>query len=301
MSEEKVIAEKIYETHFEDYKDKYPDWFRMKRTSDGILELNFHRDGEAFRWSIDAHSALVDILHDINNDWSNEVLIVTGTGDDFLGQIDASNWAWHGYNTPYDWYKGYQVMYKRQYQEVRAWMDLDIPTIGAINGSVILHPELSLIHDIVLITPKTTISQMHAAGLHIVPGDGCNTFWNELLGPNRANYYQLTGAVIDAQKMLDWGIAGEIVPEDKLIDRAYELAEQCFMQANPWQRRLTHSVLNQHWRLAFERDLRFDLAHETLGCMVKGTIGTSEVEGELSAEDWIKQTNADSAKMRGEK
>ncbi len=297
---EKVIAKKIYETHLEDYKDKYPEWFRFKRTDNGILEMNFHRDGEAFRWSIDAHSALVDLLHDINNDWENEVLLITGTGEAFLGQIDASNWAAHGYNTPYDWYKGYQVMYKRQYSEVRAWLDLDIPTISAVNGPVILHPELSFVHDIVLITPNTTLSQMHAAGLHIVPGDGCNTFWNELVGPNRANYLQLTGKALDAQQILDLGIAGEIVDEDKIIDRAYELADQCFMQANPWQRRLTHAVLNQRWRRAYERDLHFDLAHETLGCMVKGTIGTSEVEGEMSAEDWIAQTNKDSAMMRGE-
>lgn len=297
---EKVIAKEIYATKLENYKDKYPEWFKFERTENGILLMTFHRDGGHFQWSIDAHSALVELLHDINNDWENECLIVTGTGDAFLPSIDAPNWAWHGYNTPFDWYKGYQVMYKRQYSEIRAWLDLDIPTISAVNGPVILHPELSFMHDIVLITPNTTLSQMHAAGLHIVPGDGCNTFWSELVGPNRAKYLQLTGKVLDSNDLIDLGIAGEIVEPDSILDRAYELAEQCFMNANPWQRRLTHSVLNQRWRRAYERDLRFDLAHETLGCMVKGTIGTREVEGEMKAEDWIKQTDSDSAMMRGE-
>ncbi|MBT8339348.1 MAG: enoyl-CoA hydratase/isomerase family protein [Desulfatitalea sp.] len=292
----------IYRAHLKDYSEKYKDTFKLKR-KDGILELTFHKNGEPFQWTIDAHSAIVDLYHNINNDWENECLIVTGTGNAFNGAIDAENWAQHGYNTPYDWYKGYQVMYKRQYSEVRAILDIDIPVISAINGPIIVHPEHVLLSDIVIATPNTTFYQLHYPGLNIVPGDGCDTIWRKLLGPNRSRYIQLTGQVITAEQALDWGVIGEIVPKEKLLERAWELAETIFMSKDRWQRQLTHSLLMQQWRTAFETDLRNSLAHETLGCMVVGAIGAdakNTKKGGTDEKTWIDEAENMSRQGRGE-
>lgn len=60
----------------------------------------------------------------------------------------------------------------------------------------------------------------------------------------------------------------------------------------------------QHWRVAFERDLRFDLAHETLGCMVVGAIGAdakNKKEGGTNVGTWVEEADAMSARGRGEK
>ena len=46
-----------------------------------------------------------------------------------------------------------------------------------------------------------------------------------LLGMNRGRYYLLTGQTLDARQALDLGLVAEVLAPDKLMARAWELAE----------------------------------------------------------------------------
>ncbi len=63
-------------------------------------------------------------------------------------------------------------------------------------------------------------------GFNIVPGDGVQVIYEELLGVNRARYFALTQQQFTAQDAERLGMVSEVVPKDEVYPRAMELAEQ---------------------------------------------------------------------------
>jgi enoyl-CoA hydratase/carnithine racemase len=59
----------------------------------------------------------------------------------------------------------------------------------------------------------------------VVPGDGMHIVYPLLLGMNRSRYSLLTGQTLNAKKALELGPVAEVLPPDKLLARAWELAE----------------------------------------------------------------------------
>ena len=59
----------------------------------------------------------------------------------------------------------------------------------------------------------------------VASGDGVHLLWQEAIGSIRGRYFILTRQELDAQTAKDWGAVNEIVPADKLLARAREVAE----------------------------------------------------------------------------
>ena len=78
-------------TAFGEYAEKYPD-IRMKRDG-GILEIAFHTDGGSLVWGPRAHRDFGYAFADIGSDPENHVVIMTGTGADFLTTTAAVDLA----------------------------------------------------------------------------------------------------------------------------------------------------------------------------------------------------------------
>ena len=72
------------------------------RREDGILQLTIHNDGKEAVWSGDRngiHAELADAFYRIGRDRENLVVIFTGTGDNFLVEMEnnfagEANGAW---------------------------------------------------------------------------------------------------------------------------------------------------------------------------------------------------------------
>ena len=64
----------------------------------------------------------------------------------------------------------------------------------------------------------------------MVPGDGVHVVWPMLLGQNRGRYFLLTGQTLSAQEAQQLGVVAEVLPRERLISRAWELAEQLCQQ-----------------------------------------------------------------------
>ncbi|NMO01112.1 enoyl-CoA hydratase/isomerase family protein [Gordonia sp. TBRC 11910] len=255
----------IYRTHLADYAEQFGSFLRFRR-EDGILEARLHTDDGPLRWNLEVHRGLIPAMAAINDDPENECMILTGTGDTFLAEFDRPSWETHGFNGKFGAYQGYDIFYRDQTREPFALLNLQIPVIAAINGPSIVHAELGLLNDIVLASENTHFYEGHWDGLGIVPGDGVHTLFRELLGPNRGRYFLLTGQRLSARQALDLGLVGEVLPQDQLLDRAWELARSVFMSKNRIQRRLTRSLLIQPWRELFVKELPSGMAHESLGC-----------------------------------
>ena len=99
-------------------------------------------------------------------------------------------------------------------------LDIEVPMIAAVNGPVRLHSEYILLCDIVLATPSTVFQDKPHFDFGIVPGDGVNLLWPEVIGTVRGRYFILTRQELDAETAKEWGAVNEIVPADKLHARA---------------------------------------------------------------------------------
>lgn len=257
----RLSQKEMYRTYIDEYADKWADYFAMRR-EDGVIEVRMHTDGKEAEWGLELHRALIPALADIGHDPDNECVIFSGTGKSFLASMNADGWKRTGFDKPYDFTKGYDYWYQDQVHEPFALLNLEIPVIAAINGPFFIHQELALVNDIVICSESTTMSDGHYTGMGIVPGDGVQTLFRELMGVNRAKYFLLTGQVMTAEEMLALGLVGEVVPDEQLIDRAWEIARTVFMKRTRSHRRMTRALLVQPWRELLIRELPFGMAME---------------------------------------
>ena len=88
---------------FDEYRNKYPN-IRMER-HDGILQITFHTEGDSLKWSAPAHRGFPDAFYEIGSDPENKVVIMTGTGENFLAELGPPRPA---RGTARDWDKMYR-------------------------------------------------------------------------------------------------------------------------------------------------------------------------------------------------
>ena len=130
-----------------------------------------------------------------------------------------------------------------------------------VNGPALLHTEFILLADIVLATPSTVFQDKPHFDFGIVPGDGVNLLWPEVIGSVRGRYFLLTRQELDAQTAKAWGAINEIVPAERLLPRAREIAEG-LVQLPPLTTKYTRIALTQKLRRIIDEGITLGLALE---------------------------------------
>jgi enoyl-CoA hydratase/carnithine racemase len=232
-----------------DYATRY-DKIRFERT-DGVLEITLHTRGAEALWGSSErslHNELGRAFVDIARDAQNKVIVLTGTGASFIAAMDPQERAAES---------SLATMWDRIYAEGVALLEnllaIPVPVIAAVNGPALIHAELAVLSDIVLAAEHAVFADLAHGPTGVVPGDGVQTVWPMLLGPNRGRYFLLTGQRLSAQQALQLGVVGEVLPADQLMPRARELARQ--LAALP-------SRMLRHTRMLLVRDLRRRLRDE---------------------------------------
>lgn len=245
---------------FEDYCEKYATHFKLERQN-GILQVQMHTHGGPVMYGLPIHNAWSQLWLDIGNDPDNEVLIFSGTGDKWIGGFDPDFAAQSLHEMPADAF--YDQIYSDATKLLEAFIfNIDIPTIACINGPG-LHTEFALLCDITLCAEHAELFDPHFK-FNLVPGDGQGLTFQELMGLKRAAYFLYTSEKITAQLAKELGLVNEVVPLDRLLPRAWEIAEK-IMQKPRAIRRLTSAVLRRQWKRRLVQDLGFHIAHELLG------------------------------------
>ena len=240
---------------FEEYKDRYSH-VAMQR-SDGILEVRLHSDGGPLVWGAEPHSQLGYAFADIAADTGNRVVIITGTGDRFITQLDDS---WVGAMTPEKW----DSIYANGKRLLLNLMAIEVPVIGVLNGPASVHAELAVLGDIVLAADTTKLSDAPHFRYGTVPSDGVHVVWPLLLGYNRGRYFLLTGQKLSAEEAREAGIVAEVHPADQVLARGHELAESLSRQPLTTLRYTREAFAAPLRRLLLET-VPFGLALEGLG------------------------------------
>ncbi len=242
---------------FEEYSAGYRH-VAMRR-EDGVLELRLHSDGGPLVWGSSPHTELGRCFAEVGSDPGNRVVILTGTGDRFIADLDTS---WVGKMTPELW----NEIYRNGKRLLLNLLDVEVPMIAAINGPATVHAELGLLCDLVLASETATFKDAPHFRYGTVPGDGVHLVWPLLLGFNRARHFLLTGRRLSAGEALDLGVVAEVHPPDRLLERAHELARDLLRQPD-LTLRYTRVAMTQLLRRVMQEHLDHGLALEGLGAM----------------------------------
>ena len=247
-------------TTFESYATKYQH-LRMERR-DGILQITLHSDGNTLRWGGGPHGELGPAFRDIGSDPDNKVIIMTGVGDAFIEAVDSSNIGQRlptSTMSPRNW----DHIYWNAKQLLMNLLEIEVPMIAAVNGPVSIHAELAVLCDIVLAAEHASFQDAPHFPNGLVPGDGVHVIWPLVLGINRGRYFLLTGQTLSAHKAEQMGVVNEVLPAEKLLGRAWELAEQLARQP-PLTLRYARVVLTQRLKQLMLEQLGHGLALQGL-------------------------------------
>ncbi len=275
---------------FEDYKEQFKEHFKLERRSDGVLMAQAHTLGGPIQLSVENHRALGQLLKTIGADPENELLILTGTGEHFMMQIDPEGFALEKENLQH-W--AYEYAYKDGRRNVSALInDLEIPTIGVLNGSG-GHAEVCLMCDITICCEDAIIFDPHF-NMGSVPGDGIHSCFLELLGVKRAAYALFSGQPIDAKLALEYGMVNEVVPRDQLLQRAWTLADHIMAQPRV-TRRLATQIVRRPWRRRITDDLDGGFGIQMFGHLAKNEAIHSQerAAAAAAAAERVKQESSD--------
>ena len=157
--------------------------------------------------------------------------------------------------------QGYDKIYREGKKVLMNILDIEAPLIAAVNGPVRLHSEYVLLADIVLATPSTIFQDKPHFEFGIVPGDGVNLLWPEVIGSVRGRYFLLTRQELDAETAKQWGVVNEILPAEDLLGRAHEIAEG-LAKLPPLTTRYTRIALTQKLRRIVDEGVGYSLALE---------------------------------------
>src|SRR3979409_2079224 len=178
-----------------------------------------------------------------------QVLILTGAGKAFCSGMDLDNLKALIGRSPEQNLKDSETMVRM----FRALYEFPKVTIAAVNGAAIAGGTgLALLCDFTLAVPEAKFGYTEVR-IGFVPAI-VSTFLLRQVGEKIARDLLLTGRIFDAPEAAKIGLVNEIVPSDKLLQRARELAAQ-LMEKRPLSLCNTKRLLNDHARAELDSQI----------------------------------------------
>ena len=199
-----------------------------------ILTLSLNRPEVMNAYTIEMCDELVHAFNRASDDDSVRVIVVTGAGKAFCAGMDLSSEGnVFGLNeslTPtLDEMQSFEEM--DGVRDSAGKLTLAIyeckkPVIGAINGAAVgVGATMACAMDIRLASEKARFGFVFGK-IGIVP-EGCSTwFLPRIVGMQQSLKWMLSGEIFNAAEALAGGLVYEVCAPDKLLARAYEMAQQ---------------------------------------------------------------------------
>ncbi|WCT14283.1 enoyl-CoA hydratase/isomerase family protein [Mucilaginibacter jinjuensis] len=189
----------------------------LTRTPEGVVIMKLHTNQKEFILTLDAYQELADAFDEVNKDFDNKVLLLTGTGSYFIKEADFTTFG--DLSKPAQWYK-ISALAKRM---LKSAVGVQIPVISAVNGPTPLRSEMALLADVVIADENAWFQDNHLQ-FGVAPGDGIFAVWSRLLGVNRARQFLLLGKKLSAREALDYGVITELANGKGVYDSALKIA-----------------------------------------------------------------------------
>jgi len=192
----------------------------------GLATITLNRPDKRNAISYELIADLLRALEEVENS-SARVLILTGAGKAFCSGMDLDNLKSLIGRTPEQSLEDTRTMAAL----FRSLYEFPRPTIAAVNGAAIAGGTgLALLCDFTLAVPEAKFGYTEVR-IGFVPAI-VSTFLLRQVGEKIARDLLFTGRIFDAEEALRMGLLNQIVPQERLMERARELAVQ-LMENSP--------------------------------------------------------------------
>jgi len=213
-----------------------------------VATLTLNRPDKRNAISYELIDDLIRALEEARNS-SAGILILTGAGNAFCSGLDLDNLKVLIGRTPEQNLEDSRTMVSL----FRSLYEFPKPTIAAVNGAAIAGGTgLALLCDFTLAVPEAKFGYTEVR-IGFVPAIVA-TFLLRQVGEKIARDLLLTGRLFDAAEALKIGLINEIVPPEKLLDRARRLAAQ-LAENSPLSLFHTKRLLTNHARAELDSQI----------------------------------------------
>jgi len=248
---------------------------RLSLDAEGVLVVEFHTKRGPLTFTAQDHTEFVDAFYRIAQDRENRIVILTGTGGEFIPGIDSSSFG--NVADPEVW----SQVHDEGVQILENLANIRVPVIAAIEGRAHVHSEYALLANVIVAGEGATFNDLlHFAG-GIVPGDGMFTTWSYRAGAGRAEAFLLNPRPVTAQTAYEWGVVAEVVRDGKALAHARELAA-VYLTAPEVTRRNTRAHFIQPLKERIVREVGYGLSLE--GASAADLVKSMQAKAEPVAE-----------------
>jgi len=213
-----------------------------------IATITLNRPDKRNAISYELIDDLIRALDEVKNS-SARILILTGAGKAFCSGMDLDNLKALIGRTPEQNLEDSRTMVSL----FRSLYEFPKPTIAAVNGAAIAGGTgLALLCDFTLAVPEAKFGYTEVR-IGFVPAI-VSTFLLRQVSEKIARDLLLTGRIFDAPEALKIGLINEIVPAEKLLYRARELAAQ-LAELSPLSLFRTKRLLTDHARAELDTQI----------------------------------------------
>jgi enoyl-CoA hydratase len=184
------------------------------RRDAGVLWLVLDRPARRNALSIAVRRGLVRAVRAADDDPGTRVVVLTGRDPVFSSGVDLAESIGPDGRSP----RGARTDPAAVFRAVRT------PIVAAVNGACYTGGlELALSCSFVIASDRATFADTHAQ-VGLLPGWGQTALLPRAVGVRMARQMLLTGEPVDAATALRAGLVTEVVPHDRLLDRAAAVA-----------------------------------------------------------------------------
>ncbi|MBV1694851.1 MAG: enoyl-CoA hydratase/isomerase family protein [Hyphomicrobiales bacterium] len=226
--------------------DRYAHYTALKfaRSRPRVLEVILSKPGKLNALDEAGHRELGEVFRDADRDPDVSVILLRGEGGMFSAGGDLAMVE----RMSQDWRVRTRI-WKEASDLVYNIVNCTKPVVTAIEGVCVgAGLAAAMVSDITIAGKKARIIDGHTR-LGVAAGDHAAIIWPLLTGMAKAKYYLMTCDPLTGEEAERIGLVSLAVDDDKVIAKAYEVADKLIAGA-PAAIRLTKMALNNWLRLA---------------------------------------------------
>jgi enoyl-CoA hydratase len=233
----------------------------LDRSTAGILHISLNRPDALNALNEELLARLYDVFWQAKMDPNIKALLITGDGKGFCAGADINQLEHLNAHNGREFALHGQTIFRLLEQ-------LGKPSLAAIHGFALGGGcELAMSATIRIAASNAMFGQPEIK-LGVIPGFGGTQRLARLIGKGRAMDLCLTGRKLSAVDALNWGLVTELVPPEKLLERAHEILQK-ILALPPLAIQSVMTVIDTGYDLALTEALELEAAHFGLCCATK--------------------------------
>ncbi len=197
--------------------------------SNQIATITFNRPDKLNAMTPRMMAEFWDAIRRIEDDPDLRVTILTGAGRGFCAGQDLSSGggSFDGIDTPQDAAERVET----EGSTIKRFFSLKKPVIVAINGPVVGVGVTTILPFDIRIASESARIGIVFNRRGVIPEFASPWLLPRIIGISRTAELMYTGRIINAKEALEFGLVSRVVPDDKLMKTAREIAEEILLSA----------------------------------------------------------------------